>query len=153
MTHDKISTYWRKYLATIPESKHAKAYTVEPFGDSPALADELSALVINGTKTATCSCLWEWQAENQPLTQVGDKMIVLNGNDEPVCIIETTEVTIRNYEDVDAQFASEEGEGDRSLDYWRAAHWQYFSRVLPAIGKEPAMDMPLVCERFRVVYP
>ncbi|NEQ26775.1 MAG: ASCH domain-containing protein, partial [Microcoleus sp. SIO2G3] len=45
------------------------------------------------------------------------------------------------------------GEGDRSLEYWREAHWRYFSRVLPKIGKEPTIDMLLVCERFKVVYP
>jgi uncharacterized protein YhfF len=54
--------------------------------------------------------------------------------------------------EVDAQFAYDEGEGDRSLDHWRTAHWEYFSRVLPLIAKEPISDMPLVCERFRVVY-
>jgi uncharacterized protein YhfF len=47
-------------------------------------------------------------------------------------------------------------EGDRSLQYWREAHWRFFSRTLPSIGKsigkEPATEMPLVCERFWVVY-
>jgi hypothetical protein len=28
----------------------------------------------------------------------------------------------------------------------------FFSRTLPSMGKEPATDMPLVCEGFRVVY-
>ena len=42
--------------------------------------------------------------------------------------------------------------GDRSLEYWREAHWRFFSRTLPNIDKEPATDMPLVCERFRVIY-
>lgn len=32
------------------------------------------------------------------------------------------------------------------------AYWRFFSRMLPNIGMEPAPDMPLVCERFRVVY-
>ena len=50
-----------------------------------------------------------------------------------------------------ARFAWEEWKGDRSLDYWRKAHWDFFSRTLPAIGKEPGKDM-LVCERFRVIY-
>jgi uncharacterized protein YhfF len=56
------------------------------------------------------------------------------------------------YDEVDAKFAYEEGEGDRSLEYWRDAHWRFFSRTLPTIGKEPSVDMPLVCERFRVIY-
>jgi uncharacterized protein YhfF len=97
--------------------------------------------------------LWDWESEGQPPTQVGQISIVLDGENQPVGIIETTEVTIRPYNKVDAQFAYEEGEGDRSLSYWRQAHWRFFSRILPKIGKEPTEDMPLVCERFHLIYP
>jgi uncharacterized protein YhfF len=36
--------------------------------------------------------------------------------------LETVEVARRPFGDVDADFAYEEGEGDRSLSYWREAH-------------------------------
>ncbi len=152
MSNTIIEAYWQAYLDTLPVDQHDQTYTAESFGDSPELADELLALILAGTKTGTCSCLWEWEAENEDLPPVEFKSIVLNGASEPKCIIETTEVTIRNYEDVDDEFAASEGEGDLSLAYWRDAHWRYFSRVLPKIGKEPRLDMPLVCEKFRVVY-
>jgi uncharacterized protein YhfF len=86
------------------------------------------------------------------LPEVGQKTIVLDGNDDPLCTIETTEVEVRPYNEVDARFAYEEGEGDRSLESWRQAHWRFFSRTLPNMGKEPTPDMPLVCERFRVIH-
>jgi len=53
---------------------------------------------------------------------------------------------------VDADFAHDEGEGDLSLEYWQEAHKTFFSRVLPKIGKQFSKDMPLVCERFRLIY-
>ena len=107
---------------------------------------------MDGAKTATCSALWEYEAEGSTLPEAGLKTIVLDGNNHPLCIVETAEVVVRPYDEVDAEFAYEEGEGDRSLEYWRDAHWRYFSRTLPAIGKEPTLDMPLVCERFRVTH-
>jgi uncharacterized protein YhfF len=110
------------------------------------------ALISAGTKTATCSALWEYEAKGESLPETGLKTIVLDGNGDPRCIVETTEVEVWPYDKVDARFACEEGEGDRSLEYWREAHWRFFSRTLPNIGKEPAADTPLVCERFRVVY-
>lgn len=76
---------------------------------------------------------------------------MLDGNGNPLYIIETTEVAIRPFSEVDTQFAYEEGEDDRSLESWREEHWKYFLRVLPAIGKKPTPEMLLVCERFRVV--
>ena len=151
---NKIEAYWNKYIATLPAEDPTRQaqYVAEGFGDRPDLADELGALVLAGTKTATCSALWEWEADGNPIPQVGLKTIVLDGKDEPLCIIETTEVTVIPYNEVDAHFAAEEGEGDRSLNYWRSAHWSFFSRLLARIGKEPVQDMPLVCERFRIIY-
>jgi uncharacterized protein YhfF len=150
----KADDYWEQFLATHPagDSIRTETYVAEHFGDSPALADELAALIESGRKTATCSALWEWEAEGSPIPKIGLKSIVLDGRDEPVCIIETTEIVIRPYNEVDAQFAAEEGEGDLSLAYWREAHWRFFTRTLSNINKMPALDMPLVCERFRVIY-
>ena len=80
------------------------------FGDGPALADELLDLVIREVKTATCS------TEDEPNTsKPGECWIVLDGRGKPACVIETLEVTYRRYNEVDAAFAYEEGEGDRSL--------------------------------------
>jgi uncharacterized protein YhfF len=111
------------------------------FGDGPELADKLLDLVIRGVKTATCS------TEDEPNTSTpGEGWIVLDGRGEPRCVIETIEVTYRRFPEVDAAFAYEEGEGDRSLDYCREAHRTYFGRQ----GKFRE-DMMLMCERFRLV--
>ena len=149
-----IEQYWQAFLATLPEDAPARraTYDAEGFGDNPALADELGALVLEGKKTATCSSLWEWEAEGKPVTEAGAYWIVLDGRGAPMCIVETVEVTLRRYDEVDAAFAYAEGEDDRSLEAWRAGHRRFFTRTLAAIGKEFATDMPLVCERFRVVY-
>jgi uncharacterized protein YhfF len=111
------------------------------FGDSPKLADELLELVLEGVKTATCS------TEDEPNTSTaGERWIVRDGRGTPRCVIETLEVTYRRYNEVDAAFAHDEGEGDRSLAYWRDAHRRYFTR-LGCFSEE----MMLMCERFRLV--
>jgi uncharacterized protein YhfF len=153
MNNLQIEQYWQAYWSTrsAPAASN-ETYIISQFGDSPLLMDELTQLVLEGTKTATCSALWEWEAEESTLPEVGTKTIVLDSSNQPVCILETTEVTIQAFNQVDAQFAYDEGEDDRTLESWRTEHWKYFSRVLPQIGKEPTPDMPLVCERFQVVY-
>ena len=154
MTLDKHESYWQAFLATLPPDAPARTatYTAEPFGDNPALADELLALVLAGAKTATCSALWEWEAEGETPTAVGAFWIVLDGRGEPRCVVETVEVTQRRFDAVDADFAYAEGEDDRSLASWRAGHERFFTRTLAAIGKYFTPEMPLVCERFRVIY-
>ena len=111
------------------------------FGDGPALADELAALVLAGRKTATC-----WAASQGLLTHVGKRMVMLDGAGRPRAVIETVELVERRFADVDAAFAHDEGEGDRSLAYWRRAHDTYFSRL-----GQFAPDMLLWCERFRLL--
>ena len=126
-------------LSAVPEQyRSLRSFA---FGDGPALADELLELVLKGLKTATCS------TEDEPNTSTpGERWVVLDGRGNPRCVIETTEVTYRRFGEVDAAFAHEEGEGDRSLAYWREAHRQYFGRQ----GKF-SEDMMCMCERFRLV--
>ncbi len=151
-------SFWQTYLESLSEQQRAEAllrspmFVAEAWGDNPNLADELAALITSGIKTATCSSLWEWEIQQEALPQIGLKTIVLNSQNKPMCMVETTEVTIRKFQDVDADFAYDEGESDRSLETWREAHWQYFTRVLKPFDMQPTLEMPLVCERFKVIF-
>ena len=63
---------WRAYCDAHPNAVAATAeYTVEYFGDSPALADELLGLVLAGTKRATAALVDEFVAEGEALPRIG----------------------------------------------------------------------------------
>jgi uncharacterized protein YhfF len=147
---------WQAYISSLRED-HPHRYQALPaawgFGNTPEMADELGSLVQSGVKTATCSLLSEYELDAEPLPQVGDLSIILDGDENPLCIIETVEMEVKPMSEVDEQFAYDEGEGDRSLAYWREAHWRYFSKICVQKKLTPVENMPLVCERFRVVYP
>lgn len=157
MPSPAIQQLWQAYLATLPEPYHTliaqQGYTADAWGDNPALADELGGLIAAGVKTATCGALWDYEATGDPIPTVGQKTIVLDGRGAPLCVIETTEITIRAFNAIDAQFAYEEGEDDRTLASWRTEHQRYFTRTLAASGRTFDETMPLVCERFRLLYP
>ena len=80
------------------------------------------------------------------MTHPGKRWVVRDGSGIPVAVIETTELTQRRFDEVDAAFAFEEGEGDCTLAFWRRAHRNYFGRQGTF-----APNMPLYCERFRLV--
>lgn len=149
-----IENFWNAYLESVGKAKESSdPPDAWAFGEGKEMADELGQLVYSGIKTATCSLLWEYEHDGEPLPESGELSIILDGAGEPLCLIETTEVNISPYDQVDSQFAYDEGEGDRSLAYWRRAHWRFFTGVCERIGRDPEDSMPLVCERFRVVYP
>ena len=153
--HHNINTFWQDYLADVPEEQRAGMRIPEAwaFGRGAEMADELGGLVASGIKQATTSLPWEFEMEGSQLPKPGDLSIILDGKDEPLCLIETVEVRVMPFNQVDERFAYDEGEGDRSLKYWRDAHWHFFGVTCQEIGRELSEEMPVVCERFKLVWP
>ena len=118
------------------------------FGGGGALADELAQLVLAGLKTATCTTLAEMREKGEPVPCPGDRFVMLDSRGEPLGVIETTSADVRPAQAVDADFAHDEGEGDRTLAYWRAAHERYFASQ----GRPLTDETLLVCERFKLVH-
>jgi uncharacterized protein YhfF len=141
---------WARFKQAHPSLDDARLYEVFCFGDSQALADELGALVVAGTKRATASSLWALQAQGRPPPQPGDYSIVTTWAGQPLCVIETQAIEIVAFRDVGAEFAAAEGEGDGSLDFWRSAHAAYFTRECLRLQRCFDEGMPVVCERFEV---
>jgi uncharacterized protein YhfF len=120
------------------------------FGASGEQADELLDLVLAGVKSATSSALWAYEAENEPLPAVRDLSVVCDASGYPTALIRTTRVSVLPFDEVPASHAYAEGEGDRSLEYWRREHEAFFRACLPA-GVEFEPTMPVVLEHFEVL--
>ena len=123
------------------------------FGDTAGLADKLAGLVLNGPKRATAGLLLDCELGGEPMPRAGDHAVVLGGSGQPVCVIQTTEVRVKPLREADEAFAWDEGEGDRTLAYWRQAHDAYFTRRCAALGVAFSEDLDVVFERFEVVWP
>lgn len=98
-------------------------YEAWQFGDAP---DKLAELVLRGIKTGTASAEELYKIDNEPIPTEGEYSVILNSRDEAVCVIRTTKVYIVPFCDVSAHHAFCEGEGDRSLAYWRKVHEEFF---------------------------
>lgn len=139
---------WQEYQQINPnigDEVDAWAFGAEP--------DLLAQLVLDGTKTATASAFDLYELEGEPLPKVGSYDIVLDSQDDAVCIIEITKVLVVPFKDVSAGHAFKEGEGDRSLAYWRQVHEELFTEWLAESHLVFNEDSKIVLEEFRVVYP
>jgi uncharacterized protein YhfF len=121
------------------------------FGDSAALSESLIALIRAGRKSATCSLLWSYAFDQEPLPRQGQVCVVTHMDESLELVIRTTHVAIHRFDEVDAAFAAQEGEGDLSLEYWHREHWRFFAGECARIGREAGQSMPLVCEQFEVL--
>ncbi len=122
------------------------------FCDNEKDANECADLVLQNIKRATASSLWWYKSNNETLPQVGDRYIVTNWEGVALCVIEVEKVEITPFNKITAAFARREGEGDKSLAYWKKVHWDYYQRELANTKYFPSEDMPIVCEYFNVVF-
>ena len=146
-----VAPFWAAFLAATGRPPATPFYEAFALGDGEALATSLADLVQRGTKTGTATLAWENETDGKR-PHVGDLSVVTTWQGRPLCVIETTGVEVHAFEEVGPAFAAAEGEGDRSLAFWREAHWSYFGRVCARLGRERSPRMPVVCERFRVVF-
>ncbi|UTX52606.1 ASCH domain-containing protein [Leucobacter aridicollis] len=121
------------------------------FGATKEHADSLLQLVLDGTKTGTASSVWDYEFTGESLPQVGEYSIILDGAGEPRAVIVTTSVEIVPFDEVTEEHARAEGEDDRTLASWRTIHERYW-RLHSESPKGYEPDMPVLCERFRLVY-
>ncbi|MCM1236617.1 MAG: ASCH domain-containing protein [Ruminococcus flavefaciens] len=144
MTHQEM---WEAYRRLAPDA--GEEYEAWHYGDQPDLLAELTR---TGVKTATAGAGIWYEIEEEPMPQAGEYSVILNSRDEAVCVIRTTGVYTVPFDQVTAEQAWREGEGDRSLAYWRRVHEDFFRAELAEVGLEFSLDMPVVCEEFEVVY-
>lgn len=146
MTHQEM---WSCYCqsAAIPEETPHESWA---FGCD---ADGLAALVLNGTKTATASgyALYALDSD-EAMPKAGDYSVILDSREEAVCVIRTTKVFVVPFRDVDARQAWKEGEGDRSLAYWRQVHWDFFTSDYAEYGLKFTEDSEILCEEFDLLW-
>lgn len=148
-----VEAFWTDFLARTGRPASTPRYDAFYFGDREDSATALAELVLRGEKVATSSLLQEYESDGTPPPGPGDLSVVTNWEGAPLCVIETTAVEVRAFEDVDAQFAAAEGEGDRSIEGWRTGHSAFFERLCAGRGWTTSPRMPVVCEWFRVVFP
>ena len=145
---------WAAFVEARPDlAGHGTPHTAWHFCDNQADADELAELVLAGRKRATAGALWSYEAENEPLPRPDDLSVITDWSGAGRCVIRTTAVEVVPFDEVTDEFAATEGEGDCSLAFWRDAHWAVFSREFDGSERSPRPDMPVVCERFEVVFP
>ncbi|MDI6942112.1 ASCH domain-containing protein [Microbacterium barkeri] len=145
-----VEEFWERARGAVADLPAAPTESWA-FGATPEHADGLLALVLAGVKTGTASALWDYQATGDRLPQAGDLSVILDGSGAPRAVIRTTSVRVVPFDEVDAEHAHAEGEGDRTLAAWRAIHERFWSEHGES-GRPFSPDMPVLCERFELVF-
>jgi uncharacterized protein YhfF len=150
MKSEAVTKFWEEACRSNSAIDPASTYDAWHFCDTRECANKLYKLVLDGIKRAT-ACLANDLGEVAP--RAGNISIVTDFDGEPKCIIRLTDVRTVPFHAVDEQFASDEGEGDGTLTYWREAHTRFFNRRCDELGITFDSSMDVICQRFEVLYP
>ncbi len=148
----RVADFWSAYCRASKLSETAP-YQAWYFGDSQQLAHELVELVLHGPKRATAAlgCVADALPHTAAVPDGYSVVTELDGT--PRAVLRTTVLERRKFGDVDAAFAWDEGEGDRTLPDWKRGHWSYFSRECESLGRSMSEDAEVCLERFELLYP
>lgn len=149
-THPSVSDLSSRYYEA--KKLPVRQMPATHFCDNEKDANECARLVSQGEKRATATSRWWFEANNQELPRVGDCFIVTDWGGIAVCVVEIEKIEVIPFNKVTSEFAAIEGEGDKSLRYWKKVHWDYYHRESADSTFEPSVDMLIVCEYFCVVF-
>ncbi len=150
--YKSVENLWNEFMVKNPNNKTKEIPISFYFCDNEKDANECAELVVKGIKQATASSLWWYKKNNESLPKIGDQYIVTDWNGNAKAIIETTKIEQVPYNEITAEFAKIEGEGDKSLKYWKKVHEAYYKREMEPSGDQFSEDMIIVCEYFKTIY-
>lgn len=147
-----VELLWENFLKENPENKLKKQPLSFYFCDNGVDANDCAELVIKGIKQATATSLWWYEKNSEDLPKIGTQYIVTDWDGNAKAIIETIQITPTPYNEITAKFATTEGEGDKSLEYWKKVHRAYYTREMEPYGEIFTEDMIIICEYFKTIY-
>ena len=152
-----VATYHRHMPEAAEPTTHM-GMTAWGFAFPGPLRDELTALALDGTKTATASLGVDFVVDGVVPARAGDREVLLDSDGRPIAIVEITKVELSTIKLVSDEFARAEGEGFADAHDWRVAHegfWNGYIDDLRAGLRDPGFELTdstvVVCEWFRVV--
>lgn len=152
MDNASARNMWGDYLDKHLEDAFHEAPKTIHFCDNEKDANECAKLVKKGIKKATSDSLLGIQYRNEKLPKIGDFTVVIDWDGKAQCIVKTTKVQLKPFFSIDEAYAKTEGEGDKSLSYWKKVHWDYYTRELEEFNRLPRESMILVCQEFEKIF-
>ena len=149
---ENIELFWKNFITDNTRYVNEKTPESFYFCDNEKDANDCAKLVVKKIKQATAPSLWSFEINNEKLPRKGDLNIITNWNKVPQAIILTTKIELIKFSEITAKFAQREGEGDKSLAYWKKVHKAYYEREMQGHKEEFSKDMIIVCQYFDTIY-
>jgi 5-formyltetrahydrofolate cyclo-ligase len=121
------------------------------FAGGRGITDSLIQLYLGGKKWAGSSIVQDFESAGDPLPRVGNYWIVLDSAERPRLLLKTVRVEIHAFEEITAEIARAEGEGDLSVEHWKKSHGEHYAPHLAGWGVSRLSDARVITEFFEIL--
>ena len=144
--------FWKSYLKATNQKTENAVYSGElVFEDSGFTGKTQLSLVLSGAKTATFTPFDSFEINRESIPVSGEVYVVLDSEEEPVAILEVTNVTVIPFNEIPWDLAALDGENENLSD-WQDKMREFLEDEADLCGFEVREDSKIVCEIFRVIY-
>lgn len=144
--------FWKSYLKATNQKAENAVYSGElVFEDSGFTGKTQLSLVLSGAKTATFTPFDSFEINRESIPVAGEVYVVLDSEEEPVAILEVTNVTVIPFNEIPWDLAARDGENENLSD-WQDKMREFLEDEADLCGFEAREDSKIVCEIFRVIY-
>ncbi len=121
-------------------------------GSTHEMCDLLLGLVLSEQKTCTYS-LVQLLEEEGGLLKAGDRIVFLDADRRPRCLVELDDCEQLPFNRVEARHTAGEGPAARDVKVWREIHAAYWGKWLKSRGQEFHEEVAVMWQSFRLLYP
>jgi len=147
-----VQEFWKDYLKKTNQNPEETIFSGELFfEDRGVTGQEQLSLVLSGAKTAMFRPYESYEINLEPLPISGEVYVVLNSNDEPVCIIELTDVNVIPFNEIPWGLAQKDGENENLTD-WKDKMSEQIQEEADICGFSFTDETKIVCEVFKVIF-
>jgi uncharacterized protein YhfF len=151
LPNSSVLNLWNRFTRQHRQYKNSSIPNHFYFCDNEHDANTCAELVVQNIKQATAPSIWWYEYHNEPMPKAWH-FIYRNriGMVRQKPLLKVTELEQIRFKDVGEAFAYTEGEGDRSLAYWRKVHRAYYTREMEKAGARFNENMLISCEYFKL---
>jgi uncharacterized protein YhfF len=150
MKNASARNMWGDYLDTHLQYAFVHEPRVTRLSDNPDHSNSQLKQVISGEKRAISHSLLGLQLRKEPLPQLGDFTVLTDWEGKAGCVIRTVAVRLKPFFSIRSSYCKLDG--NLTLDQWKDANWEYFTRELAPFERVPRDSMIVVCEVFEKVF-
>ena len=127
-------------------------YQVRWIGLDRDTTREVIDLIRSGDKTGTFTLPWIVANTEQAEPVVGDTIILIDFDSRPELIVRLTHIETVAFGDVSESHTAIDGPPVRALSIWKPLHTNYWNGMLAPHGMQVSDDMPVLIEKFELLY-